>query len=220
MRYPGNELATVSMLVGMGLAGGLHCAGMCGPLALLATAGGRRIPGLALYLTGKAASYVFLGTLAGALGEALLRAAPFGWGSRILALGAGLLLVAAALDSLGWLGGRLKAPSLLLTRLARESGLAGKLLLGAANGLLPCPMTYGFLALAAATGSPIGGAATMAILGVTSSLPLAVCALAGHRLAGLRFLRLPPLAALLALAAGCLVLYRGLVGSAPAAHGH
>lgn len=211
--------STLAMLLGMGLAGGLHCAAMCGPLALLATAGQRRLRSMALYLAGKTSSYILLGALAGALGETVLRAAPLGLGSRLLAWSAGLLLVVVALESLGVLRklplglGWLTAASGFLTSLAKEGGATGKLLLGSANGLLPCPMTYAFLALAAGTGSPVEGAATMLVLGVTSALPLALCALVGHRLTGLR--RFPLLSGLVMLAVGVLVVYRGLAVAPP-----
>jgi len=205
--------STLAMLFGMGLAGGLHCAGMCGPLALLATAGRRRLVSIGLYLTGKTSSYALLGALAGALGETVLRAAPLGLGSRLLAWSAGLLLLLVALESLGVLRklplglGWLTAASGFLTSLAKEGGATGKLLLGSANGLLPCPMTYGFLALAAASGSPVEGAATMLVLGITSALPLAACVLVGHRLTGLK--KFPAVTGLVILAVGLLVVYRG-----------
>ena len=205
--------STLAMLFGMGLAGGLHCAAMCGPLALLATAGPARLVSLCLYLTGKTSSYFLLGALAGALGETVLRAAPLGLGSRLLAWSSGLLLLLVALESLGILRklplglGWLTAASGFLTSLAKEGGAMGKLLLGSANGLLPCPMTYGFLALADASGSPVRGAATMLVLGITSALPLALCALVGHRLTGLK--KFPAVTGLVILAVGLLVVYRG-----------
>jgi sulfite exporter TauE/SafE len=74
-------------------------------------------------------------------------------------------------------------------------------------------MTYAFLALAAATGSPVEGAATMLVLGVTSALPLALCVLVGHRFTGLR--RFPLLSGLVMLAVGVLVVYRGLAVAPP-----
>jgi sulfite exporter TauE/SafE len=59
----------LSLLFLMGITGSLHCAGMCGQLALLA--GGR---GLLPYLAGKTTSYLLLGALAGAFGDAVLKA--------------------------------------------------------------------------------------------------------------------------------------------------
>ena len=196
----------------MGLAGALHCAGMCGGLALLA-GGGRRPARLAAYLAGKASTYVLIGAVAGAAGQAVLRAAPLGWGTRGLAIAAGLLLLVAGLESLGALRlpglGPLAGAARAMAQLA-GAGAGGALVMGAANGLLPCPMVYGFGAMAAMTGSPVWGAATMLVLGVTSALPLAVCSVAGGRLARFRIL-----AGVLMLAMAALTLHRGFVPAGP-----
>jgi sulfite exporter TauE/SafE len=201
------------VLFGMGMAGTLHCAGMCGGLAVLA--GGARKPGrFAAYLAGKSSGYVFIGALAGAAGEAVLRAAPLGLGARALALAAGLLLLAAGLESLGVL----RVPGAgWIARAARPiaqlggAGASGALVMGAANALLPCPMVYASAAMAAATGSPVRGAATMLVLAVTSALPLTLCSV----MAG-RFLRFRAVAAVLMIAMAAVTLHRGFA----AAHEH
>jgi sulfite exporter TauE/SafE len=95
-------------------------------------------------------------------------------------------------------------------------GSAGALVLGTANGFLPCPMTYAFMAMAAATGSPVPGAGTMLVLGVTTAVPLAVPVLAAGRV--LRFARLPALAGVIMLLAAALTLYRGFAAALPACH--
>jgi len=74
-------------------------------------------------------------------------------------------------------------------------------------------MTYAFVAMAAATGSPILGAATMLVLGVTTALPLAITVFAAFR-----FLKLPYLSGALMLLAAALTLYRGLAAHMPACH--
>jgi len=208
-----------TLLLLMGISGSLHCAGMCGPLAALT---GGRWPGLPLYLFGKTTSYVLLGALAGALGQSVSGAAA---GARILALAAGVLLLVAGLNSLGVLRDSLVGVN-LLARAARAiaslagQGPAGALVLGTANGLLPCPMTYAFVAMAAATASPLQGGATMAILGVTTALPLAAAAIAAHRIALLAKLRLPLWSGALMLLAAALTIVRAFAGShgVPACH--
>jgi uncharacterized protein len=194
------------MLVATGAAGSLHCAGMCGGLAVLA-GGVRRPARFLLYLAGKSTAYIFIGALAGALGETALRSAPLGWGTRALAVVTGALLLLAALDFLGIV----RTPAASVAGFSRAlatlagSGPAGTLLLGAANGLLPCPMVYAFAAMAAMTASPIEGAAVMLVLAATSALPLALCSV----LAG-RFARFRTLTAVLMLLMAALTLYRGL----------
>ncbi len=203
-----------SLLFLMAITGSLHCAGMCGPLSLLV--GGR---GLLPYLAGKTSSYVLLGALAGALGDAVLKAGAAG--PRVLAMSAGTLLLIAGLHSLGlvrdsMIGAATVARAGRAVASLAGQGSAGKLVLGTANGFLPCPMTYAFVAMAAATGSPILGAGTMLVLGVTTALPLAVSVLAAGR--ALRFIRLPFLAGALMLLAAALTLYRGFAAHMPACH--
>ena len=197
----------------MGISGSLHCAGMCGPLAALV--GGRGLP---LYLAGKTSSYLLLGALAGALGESVLH---FGAGAeRVLAIGAGALLLLVGLHSLGVIRDSMVGVGVLsraagaIASLAGQ-GAAGKLVLGTANGFLPCPMTYAFVAMAAATASPLEGAATMLILGITTAVPLTVSALAARRI--LRGIPLPLLSGALMLLAAAVTIYRGFAG-APTCH--
>jgi sulfite exporter TauE/SafE len=199
----------------MGISGSLHCAGMCGPLAALAGA-----RGLPLYLAGKSSTYVLLGALAGAFGETVLR---FGVGTRALAIIAGALLLLTGLHSLGVLRDSMFGVGVLaraagtIASLAGQ-GFAGKLVLGTANGFLPCPMTYAFVAMAAATASPLQGAATMLVLGITTAIPLTISALAARRI--LRRVPLPLVSGALMLLAAAVTIYRGFAGAhgVPACH--
>jgi sulfite exporter TauE/SafE len=213
---------SLPMLVAAGAAGGLHCAGMCGGLALVATGASERgrVPSLLLYLTGKAWSYAVLGALAGALGHTVVQAAPLGIGTRALALASGLLLLLVGFQLLGIMGGATAGAGCLrpvyeyVTRLARGGGAWGKLLFGAVNGFLPCPLVYVFLGMAATTGSVLWGSASMLVLGVISSLPLAICAFGGYGLSALAGRRLPRLGGALMILMALLTLYRGFASTA------
>jgi sulfite exporter TauE/SafE len=216
------DAALFWLLATMGFTGTLHCAAMCGPLALLAGGSPKdRGASVLLYLMGKASSYVLLGAVAGALGEVVVRSTPLGLGGRFVAIAGGAVLLMVALHSfgvirhshagLGWLA-RISAG---LAALAAEGGLGGKLLLGTANGFLPCPMTYSFLAIAAASGSPLVGAIAMGILAVTTALPLALIAFAGGSIARLRVFRLPQLSGAVMLLIAALTLYHGFTGTPP-----
>jgi hypothetical protein len=173
------EIALSAAFVG-GLAGGLHCAGMCGGIVrvLCAAPGSGVTPlwrHLLAYNGGRIFSYVVAGALAGALGEAglLTRAAPmlqplmFLLASLMLvALGlylTGLAPVVARIESAGaWLW-RLVQPwtgrMLPVTSVARAAGL------GALWGWLPCGMVYAVLLTALALGSWWQGAALMLAFG-------------------------------------------------------
>jgi sulfite exporter TauE/SafE len=136
------------------------------------------------------------------------------------------VLLVAALESLGLLRvplpgiAWLRAASEAVERLGAEHGLAGKLLFGAANGLLPCPMTYGFLAMGAATGSAIGGAAAGLVLGVTSAVPLAVCGIIGRPLLLRRARYFGWFTGAVLGAAAVILIYRAVLPAAMHAHTH
>lgn len=159
------------------LAGSLHCAGMCGPFAAFwASAGpGERSRAAAAYHGVRLITYTGLGALAGALGQAL----EFAAGGRlraVAALLAGLLLVAWGLvglarhaglrlsalralpvtDALGGLFRRLSGALRGLPPLRRAA------MTGLLTTLLPCGWLHAFVLAAAATGSPVMGAALMA----------------------------------------------------------
>jgi len=219
-------LQMLPALFAMGLAGVLHCAGMCGGFSVLITSS--RPPGratsLLLYFVGKGLAYVLMGALAGALGEAILRTAPVRTGGRILVFAAAAALIFVALETFGvwrlpepatrWLGSIGRA----FGQLAHAGGASGKLVAGMANGFLPCPMTYAFVAAGASMGSPVWGAATMLVLATTSALPLAAISIAGGRLAPLIGRRLNWVSGGLMLLMAAMLLRKGIFGGMM--HGH
>ena len=170
-----------------GFAGSFHCIGMCGGFAC---ALGRDPRGRAattarhlLYNTGRLTTYCFLGGLAGALGQAVSTshgvavpplAGPLDIAQRILAVVAGLLMVAMALQFFGvsrafhrvavGFGGSTLAMSLrsLLATRSRAAPVA----LGVFNGFLPCPLVYAFAAQAGSTAAPLGGVLVMLAFGL------------------------------------------------------
>ena len=169
-----------------GFAGSFHCIGMCGGFAcgLGRDPRGRGATTVRhlLYNSGRLTTYCFLGALAGALGQVLctrqgntllLLGGSLDAGERILAIVAGLLMIAMALQFFGVLqavhrltvgfGGSTLALSLrsLLTTHNRAAPLA----FGVFNGFLPCPLVYAFAAEAASTFQPLPGALTMASFG-------------------------------------------------------
>jgi len=198
-----------------------HCVGMCGGFVLAAAgppARARLLVGQLLLQAGKAASYAFLGSLAGVLGAALLSSPVFRRGGRALALLAGVALILAGLTLLGLRSSR---PGRVATALgalwARITGPltsartpVSSLLIGMAIGFLPCPLVYAGLAAAAATGSPARGAATMAGVALGTVPALALVAAFGSLLPlGARRL-LARAAGVLLLAVGAITATRGL----------
>lgn len=160
----------------LGLAGSAHCAGMCGGIvgALAAAPGGRARPYAfaAAYHLGRATSYAAAGAIAGALGEASLALRGSLATHQVLFAAASAAMLATGLYVAGYAPfvRRLEAAGAVLWRRiqpwsrpllpARTPLQAGSL--GVLWGWLPCGMVYGALLLALASGSVLGGAATMA----------------------------------------------------------
>ena len=199
-----------------GLLGSFHCVGMCGGFVLALDRPGRvpwrRIGVQAAFLLGKASTYVLLGAVAGLVGAAALRASWFPAAQTVLAVVAGLLMVAAGLQLLGWLKafpvGSLFGPGSLYDRACRSvanaRGPAAPFTMGALTGLLPCPLVYAFLAAALAAGTLLGAVGTMALLGLTSLPALVLVVLFGAMLR-------PALRAHAVRAAGVVVVLLGVV---------
>lgn len=195
------QLALGSALIA-GLAGGVHCAGMCGGIvhALCATPrgshAGPRLRYLAAYNVGRIASYMCAGAIAGSIGGAglLTRAAP-ALQPAFFAL-ASLMLVAIGLYVAGMLPmlTRLEAGGASVWRaiqpwtrhLLPVNTMPRALGLGALWGWLPCGMVYAVLLTALALGSWWQGASIMLAFGVGTLPNLLGIGLMWKQVAGLR----------------------------------
>ena len=154
----------------LGLVGSLHCAGMCGPLALALPPAGDTAPGYVVgriaYNLGRIVTYCLLGVLFGLAGWTFLQAGVQRWVS--IALGVTLLLgLFASRKLVQWnpvalVVGQLKSR---MAGLLRQRSFASLAVLGLLNGLLPCGLVYASCAAAATTGSILAGAQYMAVFG-------------------------------------------------------
>jgi sulfite exporter TauE/SafE len=227
----------------LGLAGSLHCLGMCGPLVLFARRPGSsarrpepaavppaerppdrflRGPAAVQFLVHQASRisvYVALGVFAGWTGGAI---AGSGWRSG-LAIAAGLLLIAQAVGlaggGIGTRWGRLIAPLTVklgaLSRVMTSRGLARAAALGVVNGLLPCGLVYAALLAAAGLGSVPAAVGFMAAFGL-GSLPALAALVYSAQVAMPRAPRLLRRAAPVALAlVGLMLIARGLPSGRP-----
>ena len=163
-----------------GLAGSMHCVGMCGGFACaLGGGGGGRVTAVTrhlIYNLGRVTSYCFLGALSGYLGLLAIghdgADSWFGLAQRTLAVGAGVLMLYFGFHFLGLLPSptwRLAESGWLadgLRQLMRLPGYGAPLALGVFNGLLPCPLVYAFVAQAAGGGGPLPGVLVMAAFGL------------------------------------------------------
>ena len=180
--YPSLDCWTAFLL---GLVGSLHCAGMCGPLALALPATGNSTPAYVLgrvaYNAGRIITYCLLGIVFGLVGWTLLLAGLQRWVS--IALGVALLLGLFASRRLALarpvtsVVNQLKAS---MSVLLRRRSLAGLAVLGLLNGLLPCGLVYVACAGAAATGGVLAGASYMAAFGVGTVPMMLAISLSGN----------------------------------------
>ena len=149
----------VSILIAgftLGFAGSLHCVGMCGPLSLALPSwhlrGAARFFSLLLYQLGRIVTYAALRLLFGLAGRGIYIAGVQQWFSVTMGL---LVLLMAAMYFIqqgnihvSFLTRFYQYVSRLIGQIIKNNqGAGGFLLLGMANGLLPCGMVY--IALAA-----------------------------------------------------------------------
>jgi sulfite exporter TauE/SafE len=180
-------MAYYLVIFAAGFAGSFHCIGMCGGFACALGRdpqgpGGTVVRHL-VYNLGRLTTYCFLGAAAGALGQVLctpqgtvvpLLGGPLDTGQRVLAVIAGLLMIAMAMQFFGLLqrwhrvatgfGGT--TLSMSLRSLLQAPGRAAPLAFGVFNGFLPCPLVYAFAAQAASTAGVLPGFLVMASFGL------------------------------------------------------
>lgn len=199
----------------LGLVGSLHCAGMCGPLALALPRGGRPfggcLTGRLAYNFGRIVTYTIMGVVFGSVGQALLMAGIQRW----VSIGLGMLLIGGllvskrasvwppitrAVDALkAQLGLRLRQPSV--------GSLAA---VGLLNGLLPCGLVYVAAAGATATGGVVSGAQYMAAFGLGTIPMMLAISLSGSLVPMQLRLRLRKAIPITVFLLGTLLILRGM----------
>ena len=183
-----------------GVVGSVHCAAMCGPLAVAGCTRANRIAraDAAGYFAGRFVSYALAGAVLGQLGAHALCRLPVGAAQAVATVAVAL---AAAWRGVVLLRQRrpraaprlppaprpaaARADAWLLSLFPRR-GLG----LGLATGVLPCGMLLTGWTLAASSGSGPGGALVMATFSL-ATLPGLLAPLAGRRIVQRALDRLP-----------------------------
>ncbi len=199
----------------LGLVGSLHCAGMCGPLALALPTAGRTglslVAGRLAYTFGRLATYCALGIVFGLAGRTLVLAGVQRWVS--ISLGALLLLGLFTSRKLAlWrsVTSLLQRLKIAMAGLLRRRSLTALSVLGLLNGLLPCGLVYVACAGAMATGAIVSGAGYMLAFGIgTAPLMLAI-SLSGRLLPTPLRLRLRAAIPVSVFVLGTLLILRGM----------
>lgn len=181
-------------MLGLGLASGLHCLGMCGGIVTAFSIRGRSPNGARLlaFNAGRITTYAAGGAAAGAVGALGWYAA--GGAQALLYAAANVMLIAVGLHVAGvrtpllW-AERLGVPlwrrvQPVAARLARRTDIAGAYGAGLAWGALPCGLVYAALVGAAFAGSAPAGAAAMLAYGAGTLPWLLVVGVAAARLRG------------------------------------
>jgi sulfite exporter TauE/SafE len=184
-----------------GLAGGAHCAAMCGPLVGIAcrardgVSGGEWLRHALAYNAGRIASYAIAGAVTGAVGAGglALRGEPLTQQLVLAAMSVSLIVLAAyvagaaplmrAIEAAGAVAWRRIGP--VSRRFLPASTPARAFGLGLVFGWLPCGMVYVALIAALATAHPLHGALVMAAFGL-GTLPNLLAISAWFRYAATR----------------------------------
>ena len=203
----------------LGLAGSLHCIGMCGPLmlAIPLPASERRVVvwQMLLYHAGRILSYSALGVLFGLLGKGIAIA---GF-QQVLSLASGVFIIAMAfvawrfehlVTALPGFGAFTRAVQQKLGVLLRDHNRSATFSIGMLNGLMPCGMVYAALAGAISTTNSAEGGIFMALFGL-GTLPLLLTATVAGRSFGFSLrAKIKVVQPILLTLAGLLLLQRGL----------
>jgi uncharacterized protein len=156
------------------LLGSSHCAGMCGGFVAFYSANGTRPITHVYYSAGRFITYIALGTAAGLLGSSIDNVGLLFGLQRAAAVIIGVLMISWGFAHLFGITPVLRLKNRVFRNLifpfhaalkqSREQG-GPKLafLFGLLTTLLPCGWLYSFVALAAATASPVEGALVMAV---------------------------------------------------------
>ena len=204
----------------LGFLGSLHCAAMCGPLALaipvVDTAKSAILASRLTYNLGRTLTYGALGLIFGAIGKSLLLAGFQQW----LSITAGIAMLtflifghkratAGAWRSSAWI------KNLFRLFLQRRSYIA-ILILGAANGLLPCGLVYMAGTASAATGDILQSALYMIVFGLgTIPMMLGMTLFSRPLAAFLQRFRLKPLVPIAVSVVALSLILRGLALGIP-----
>ncbi len=163
----------------LGLAGSLHCIAMCGPFMAAISAPFDRpasfVPRWVLHHLGRLLGYAAIGLVFGLAGRVASLVIMQQW---VMVL-AGALMILGVL--IGLLKTRVSGPMWFQRftnafmsagcKMSAEGKAGGWLLLGIANGLVPCGLVYAAAGGAVASASPWGGALFMVAFGI-GNLPV------------------------------------------------
>lgn len=206
------ELWTAFLL---GLVGSLHCAGMCGPIALAIPSNVKSTSRFLLdrfaYNFGRVSTYCLLGVLLGLVGKSFTLFGVQRWVSLTTGV---LILVALIVGSKISIAARVAQPVAvlknLLAKFLRAPSLTSSFMLGLLNGFLPCGLVYAACAGAIATSGFVSSVSYMAMFGAGTIPMMLGIALAGKKLQFTLRFKLQKLIPITLIVLSALLIFRGL----------
>ena len=203
----------------LGFVGSLHCAGMCGPIAIALPLNNRswisRVSGSLLYNLGRTITYGLLGAIFGLAGMGLALGGVQQWVSVALGI---LMILSVVIPRIGIAGkklagltdkftGYLKKPFVRLFKLRTYRSL---LIIGILNGFLPCGLVYIALAGALVMSTYYEGAIYMVLFGLGTIPMLFAISIAGNLVSHKLRARLSKAIPFIIILLGLLFIIRGL----------
>jgi len=181
----------------MGLIGSMHCAGMCGPIAIsLPYRVGMQTKEetffkILMYNLGRIITYAFFGLLFGIVGKGFFTMGIQKWVLIVLAI----VLIIVAIFSIDVESNVLKIPIIdkfnkklkeALAKTLKNATVKSFLYIGILNGFLPCGLVYMAIVAAIATGTVLSSIFYMTIFGIGTMPMMMALGYGGHFLS-LRF---------------------------------
>jgi sulfite exporter TauE/SafE len=202
----------------MGLAGSLHCIGMCGPLALSLPVSHSdnlsRIAGGTTYNIGRIFSYAVLGLIFGSIGKLVVASH---WQSRLSLILGGVILLYLFIPKKYFHFSRptvFNRPFIFLRRqlgkLFHSRNFSSLFFIGILNGLLPCGLVYLALTSSVITGSSLNGALFMSFFGLGTFPAMMAAIVMGNYLNQQMRLKISKALPLLLFIMAALLVLRGL----------
>src|ERR1035437_1133437 len=173
----------------LGLMGSIHCAGMCGPIALSLPLQGntfaQKLGGGFLYTIGKAAMYAIMGFLFGLLGQGFVFIGFQKWIAIVMGI---IMILSVIVPSLfhsihiSFARRFLQKIRAQFSKLFTIKSKSSLLFLGILNALLPCGLVYLAIAGSIGTGNALMGMLFMFCFGLGTIPMLLTITLAGNML--------------------------------------
>ncbi len=203
----------------LGLAGSLHCAGMCGPIVVALPLHGNTVPqkiyGGTLYNLGRTLTYGVMGALFGLLGQGMQM---IGFQQKISVIMGALMIISVLFPAL--FKNQYSMDKSIFSFVGKLKKTIGKMFsirsfsslffIGLLNGLLPCGLVYMAIAGAIGTGGVVTGTLYMILFGLGTIPMMLTIALAGNILSQAIRRRINKLIPALVVLVGLLFIVHGL----------